>query len=288
MEHIKSQLKEGCLDFMGCMALINSIFDVVANVHDRMKATERRKETMAKWEDCKAEMEEAGGKEERDRACAICKALELLLDRVHKIRVDTANNKLQAMAPVIRQHGVEYEKSHFAKKLASGAIGMDRTIKWIRHTSEHLQQLQNKSLVDITRPKQTASLVPLDLSAKYESIMILAQVDLLADFPNWGGERREGARKNEVPETMMLDLLRIKALGALFHTEVLSAIIMTQISQVTLPLCRLAGLARCAALTCLPHPGDRLPEVPQEGGGRPQEGSSQALRSPYCHRNSHE
>ena len=60
-------------------------------------------------------MQDVDGKEQSDRARVICKALELVLDRVHKIRVDTANNKLRAIAPVIRQHGIEYEKTHFAR-----------------------------------------------------------------------------------------------------------------------------------------------------------------------------
>lgn len=63
VEHIKSQLKEGSLDFMGCERLIGGIIGVVANVHHRMKATERKEETLAKWKECQAEMQEANGKE---------------------------------------------------------------------------------------------------------------------------------------------------------------------------------------------------------------------------------
>ena len=63
----------------------------------------------------KAKMEAA--EEHAVRARAMCEALEFLLDRVHAVRVDTANNKLRAIAPVILEHGVEYERSHFKKKL---------------------------------------------------------------------------------------------------------------------------------------------------------------------------
>ena len=53
-----------------------------------------------------------------ERSRVFCKALELCLDRVHALSVDTANNKLRAIAPVIREHSVEYERSHFRKKLS--------------------------------------------------------------------------------------------------------------------------------------------------------------------------
>jgi hypothetical protein len=33
------------------------------------------------------------------------------------VRVDNANNKLTAIAPVIIEHGVDYERDHFNRKL---------------------------------------------------------------------------------------------------------------------------------------------------------------------------
>ena len=50
-------------------------------------------------------------------ARAICGALEFVLERLHVVRVDMANNKLKNIAPVIREHGIEYERSHFIKKV---------------------------------------------------------------------------------------------------------------------------------------------------------------------------
>lgn len=153
---------------------------------------------------------------------------------MHKIRVDTANAKLRAIAPVIRQHGVEYEKSHFARKIASGTVTMVRTNKWIRHAVEQL--LQHKDPVVDIRPLKDATHKDLaDLPAKYGGVLHAALVDLVADYPSWGGEKRPKDREGELPETMMLDLLRVQALNVHFHTDVVSAIILTQVDQVIAP-----------------------------------------------------
>lgn len=230
MEHIKIQLMENSLDFKGCERLIDSIIGVVLNVHDRMRATARRDETLSKWKKCQAEMQEANGKEQDDRARAICKALELVLDRIHKIRVDIANGKLRAIAPTIRQHGIEYAKTCFAKKLASGAITMKFTDKWIRHTVEQLLRGEKSSVVDLSVIKPDS--VPANLSALYEATVRNGIVDLVVEYPNWGGEKRGRGREDEIPETLMLDLLRVKALNVHFHTDVVSSVILTQVDQV--------------------------------------------------------
>lgn len=41
-----------------------------------------------------------------------------------QIRVDIANKKLRQISPVIRKHGIEYEKSCFRKKLQSGQTSL--------------------------------------------------------------------------------------------------------------------------------------------------------------------
>jgi hypothetical protein len=74
VEHIKSQLKEGSLDFTGCERLIDGIIAVVASVHDRMKEKERKEETLAKWKECQAVIEEANDKEQVSTATPACLA----------------------------------------------------------------------------------------------------------------------------------------------------------------------------------------------------------------------
>ena len=82
-----------------------------------MQATERGAETLVKWTPVSLGMEEAPA-EEQPRA--FCTALEFLLERVNVMRIDAANVRLRLLAPVIKDHGVEYERHHFRAKLTNG------------------------------------------------------------------------------------------------------------------------------------------------------------------------
>mmetsp|Transcript_6055 Transcript_6055/g.14576 ORF Transcript_6055/g.14576 Transcript_6055/m.14576 type:complete len:1063 (-) Transcript_6055:927-4115(-) len=219
MEAITTQLRQNKLDYRACEALVDEIVKVLLSIHDRMRSTDRHTETVQRWKDVRQKMlAAAGGKDQLARARATCEALEMVLDRVHAIRVDTANNKLRAIAPVIREHGVEYEKSHFVKKLDKGTIGLDRTRQWIKHTVAELQTARDArvSVQDLAKGR------PED----FEVVLYVAMVNLIADYPNWGGVLRGKSDEDLVPETMMLDLLRIKALNMHFHTDVVSSVIL--------------------------------------------------------------
>lgn len=98
---------------------------IVVAMHTRMQSTQRKAETVTSWESLKGEMQAAASQEQRARA--LCGALELVLSRLHVVRVDTANNKLKNIAPVIREHGVEYERSHFTKKVCPRPAPLSRT-----------------------------------------------------------------------------------------------------------------------------------------------------------------
>lgn len=229
IDHIKIQLQEKSLDFKGCERLIDGIVGVVVSMHLRMKAVERGDETLSLWKACQAEMKLANDDKacaNGDRARAVCKALQLVLARVHTIRVDTANNKLRAAVPVIRRHGIEYEKSHFAKKLAGGVMTLIHSRQWLKHTIDQLKK-EERPVVDLRSLTSTSY----DLPARYQGVVHWALVRLVVDYPNWGGETRPKEREDELPEMLHLDLLRIKALHVHFHTAVVQAIITTQIDQ---------------------------------------------------------
>jgi hypothetical protein len=55
-----------------------------------------------------------------------------------------------------------------------------------------------------------------------------ALVDLVVDYPHWGGVV---SVDDGVPETMILDLLRIKALNAHFHADVVSSVMLVTVEQ---------------------------------------------------------
>jgi hypothetical protein len=47
------------------------------------------------------------------------------------VRVDTANNALRNIAPIILAYGVDYEKSYFNKKLKNNTLDLTKTGVWI-------------------------------------------------------------------------------------------------------------------------------------------------------------
>ena len=62
-----------------------------------------------------------------DRPRIFCKALEFLLERVNAMRIDAANARLRLIAPVIKDHGIDYERGKFADKLKDGTFTLERT-----------------------------------------------------------------------------------------------------------------------------------------------------------------
>ena len=56
-------------------------------------------------------------------------------------------------------------------------------------------------------------------------------VNLVAEYPHWGGEKRSKTYADQVPETLLNDLLLIQALNAHFHTDVTCAAILITVDQ---------------------------------------------------------
>jgi hypothetical protein len=188
-----------------------------------------------------------------ERARGLCEALELVLDRVHAVRVDTANNKLRAIAPVIRDHGVEYERSHFKKKLDAGKITLEHTERWMQHTVDYVI---NSNDSRVSREKLISG-----ADKDFESVLFIAMTDLIADYPHWGGEQRGKDKEDQLPETMLLDLLRIKALNAHFHTDIVSTIILITVDQEI--KCRMRdGIVRSQLLKSVSNAVLRTPPKP--------------------------
>lgn len=260
VDAITTQLRQQAFDYLGVEALVDEVVKVLLSMHDRMRSPERNKETADKWAEVRASMQGAASQDQTARARAACAALELVLDRVHAIRVDTANDKLRAIAPVIREHGVEYEKSHFVKKLDRGAITLDGTKRWIAHTLAEL--------VDNKDERVKVQDLALGRPEDFEAVLYAAYVNLVADYPHWGGVHRGQGDEEAVPETMALDLLRIKALNAHFHTEVLSSVLLVTTEEffrkhITTPNVRDEAFrgVQDALVASLPKPNKSAPAI---------------------------
>jgi hypothetical protein len=120
LDFIKQQAESGVFKWSSCTKLIGSIVEII----QRVQAPKRDTETKDKWKQIDVYMLAATA-EEQPRA--FCKALEFLLDRVNAMRIDAANNRLRLIAPVIKDHGIDYERGKFQDKLKDGSLTLERT-----------------------------------------------------------------------------------------------------------------------------------------------------------------
>ena len=117
---IKQQAEAGLYGWDSCRGLIAAVVAVI----QRVQAPKRDEETKARWREVGQAMLGAAAAE---RPRALCKALEFLLDRVNAMRIDAANARLRLIAPVIKDHGIDYERGKFQDKLSEGTLTLERT-----------------------------------------------------------------------------------------------------------------------------------------------------------------
>jgi hypothetical protein len=89
-------------------------------VIQRSQAPKRDTETKAKWKVIDTAMQRASESEgdqmdhaDSSKPRAFCDALEFLLDRLNAMRIDAANARLRVIAPVIQDHGIDYQRAKF-------------------------------------------------------------------------------------------------------------------------------------------------------------------------------
>ena len=124
LEFIRQQADANVYDWISCLRLIAAIVAVIM----RVQSPRRDEETRTKWEPLRLAMENAVP-EIQPRA--FCNSLEFLLDRVNAMRIDAANARLRLIAPVIKDHGIDYERGKFQDKLRNGSLTLQRTTEWI-------------------------------------------------------------------------------------------------------------------------------------------------------------
>lgn len=159
--------------------------------------------------------------------------------RVHSVRVDTANNKLKAIAPVIRHHGVEYERSHFKKLIDTGKLdaSLPDATKWLTVAFD-----------DIVVPGQRGISLDLMLQSngpEFERFLAAAIVEYMLVHPEWvtnsyssGGTASDNqplviqtVHDLKTPETLRLDVNLLKGLKSHFHADVLSAVTLAVVTN---------------------------------------------------------
>jgi hypothetical protein len=122
--------------------------------------------------------------------------------------MDAANLRLAAIMPVVRCHGNNYERHKFALKLAAGTITLAATATWLGESLGRVSESTDYRVCfrDIVE----------GVPAAYVDLINVAVIDLVANH-------------GTIPETLLLDSNRIKALNSHLNTDVVSAVIITTV-----------------------------------------------------------
>jgi len=201
LDFIKQQAEAGLYGWDNCKNLIAGIVAVI----QRVQAPKRDEETKAKWKEVGQAMHDATG-EEQPRA--FCKGLEFLLDRVNAMRIDAANARLRLIAPVIKDHGIDYERGKFQDKLNDGTLTLERTQSWIRaviRSEVASKAVELEALVE----GRAASFVHVHSAAMLALVSAVAPV-----------------KPDLCPETLLFDVHRLAILQREFQYIVTSATIL--------------------------------------------------------------
>ena len=119
---IQQQVSENAIAWPDCKTLIGNIVGIV----QKTQAPKRDAETLQQWRDT-ARLMLAADERLEDQPHAMCSALKFLLDRINAMRIDAANSRLRLISPVIKDHGIDYERGKFQDKLNDGSLTLERT-----------------------------------------------------------------------------------------------------------------------------------------------------------------
>lgn len=122
---IKERVDAGAFSWADSVLLAEGIM-VLIGLQNRPS---RDAETRERWAPIKAAID--GASDSEAQVVSFVSALEFFLDRVNACRIDAANARLNLIAPVVRDHGIDYERGKFADKLASGSVTLDSTRDWL-------------------------------------------------------------------------------------------------------------------------------------------------------------
>lgn len=120
--YIRDQTRQGLFGWTSLTALVNAVFQVCKKV----QAPKRDDQTKSMFLEVQTKMAEASTAMHLQGA-ALCQALDTMLIVVNFMRIDGANARLRLIAPVVIQHGVEYQQEKFEDKLRSGTLTLQRT-----------------------------------------------------------------------------------------------------------------------------------------------------------------
>ena len=200
MDFIKARVDSGTYGFADAVVLVRSVVGVIQRVQAPMRDGETREKWAALGEKITATTPET-------QARMTCECLEFLLNRVNIMRVDAANARLRLISPVIRDHGIDYERGKFADKLNDGTVTLERTTAWM-----------HKAMAD-----------KLDLAADARAGSRGAAMRIFAGAVVALFDNGVVLRAETIPETLLFDVSRLSVMQtrvkSLVCIEVVAAVV---------------------------------------------------------------
>jgi hypothetical protein len=104
-----------------CVALADHIFGCIEHIQAPFPALQQ--ETRAKW----AQEFRPAMAAPADEPRVFCSTLRFFIDSANAARIAAANARLRLLAPVVSEHGLDYERCKLQDKLNAGTITLART-----------------------------------------------------------------------------------------------------------------------------------------------------------------
>jgi hypothetical protein len=186
------------------MQLIPGIIEIIK----RVQCPRRDTETATLWAEKKAAMDSASYAAD-NKPTAFCKALEFTFGRVNAMRMDAANARLRLIAPVVRDHGVEYARGKMREKIKSGAVTLNGTRAWLKESMRRLVGDQATLIGDVAQGN-AASLIIAHGSAL---------VDLIEN------------KSLAIPETLKFDANRINTMRTKYEWLVFYSVVLVTVKH---------------------------------------------------------
>ena len=221
LDFIKQQAEAGLYGWGSCLGLVSAIVGVI----QRVQAPKRDVETKTLWDKVSQAMQSAAVEEQPKQ---LCKALEFLLDRVNAMRIDAANARLRIIAPVVKDHGIDYERGKFQDKINDGTITEERTKQWISQSLRNGVASKKIELEDLIEGK----------SKDFIEVHNTGMISLVSGMAP--------VKTDIIPETLAMDSVRLSYMQREFtYLASVSAVFVTASHyKVTL-------LALCQCFVCL-------------------------------------
>jgi len=198
------KIKTNVWDWPQITQLVNALFQNLQII----QFSNRVDETMTLWEETKKAMDNASHAVESQNT-TFCKAMRFLLERVQVFRLDAANRRLRSIAPVILDHGIEYEQDKMKEKLESGALTTNRTHAWLKQSIACLLEYHSTLVQNLVQGNAAA------IATAYGS----ALVDLIEN------------KTIPVPETLMFDIHRIDIMRHQYQKLVVYSIVLVTVKH---------------------------------------------------------